>query len=140
MSTITLPQGFICIMELNDLSFPIPLEKADLSKDFIYWRQYGVFYCGSSHPCALSAFLDWKKKPIEVPDMPYYTWFGIDHNGKYRDVSENADIFLTTTPGTCYRSSVARDKIIAGYRGALTRHELFHFKNVDYLQSEMSRL
>ncbi len=105
------------------LSEPVALAQADLSKPFVYDRDFGVMYCPFGHHqnamTLLLAFAHGCADQIEVAEK-----FGLDAPG-------TADKWLETRPGAAYRSAVG-SKIRAGRRGGMTMIEKRIFGEVEY--------
>lgn len=106
------------------LSEPVALAQADLSKPFVYDRDFGVMYCPSGyHQNAMTlllAFANGLARQAEVGDK-----LGLDVP------IETADRWLETRPGAAYLSAVGA-KIRAGRRGGFTVIERRIFGEVDY--------
>ena len=105
------------------MSKPVPLASADLSRPFVYERQYGLFYVPSGlHQSAMSFLLALQH--------------GLDHGIdvaeklklKYSDGT--ADHWLEHTPGAAFKSSVGKRIQVAKHRG-LTIQERRLFGDVD---------
>lgn len=99
--------------KLYDLnaSDPVPLGLADLSKPFVYDREYGVFYVASGyHPAVMSQLLAMAHGCANQSEVAALL--------KLRDSHAMADRWLETRVGA-YRSSVS-NKVLAGRRGQLT--------------------
>lgn len=83
----------------NHMSRPVPLNRADLTKPFVYQRGYGVFYVGGGyHPSAMSLLLAWNhgyRSPISYAE---------DNDLEYS--CGTADQWLKETKGAAYLSSV----------------------------------
>lgn len=98
------------------MSDPIPLKDADLTKPFVYDREYGVFYvAGGYHPSAMSLLLAWHhgyEDPID---------YAMDNNLDY--YYDTADKWLKETKGAAFKSSVGK-RIQAGPRSNFTLGEL----------------
>lgn len=114
------------------MSRPVKLVNADLSKEFLYDRRYGVFYCQfGKHQFAMALLLAW--------DLGVENYLDIDHiklgvsDWAAREVSTFADYFLENTKGTCFKSSVGKS-IKSGKIGNLNSMELDYFYPVDYLR------
>lgn len=115
----------------SGISFPVPIDEADLSRSFVYDRRYGVFYVTfGRHHFAMALLLVW--------DLGVYNYLHIDYEklgiSEFRsdDIYEYSDYFLSKTKGTCYKSSQAKS-IKAGQRGNLNERESDYFVMVDYL-------
>lgn len=106
------------------LSEPVALGDADLSKPFIYDRNFGVMYCPFGHHqnamTLLLAFAHGCTSQVEIGDK-----LGLEVP------IETADKWLETRPGAAYRSAVGA-KIRAGRRGGLTMIEKRLFGEVEY--------
>ena len=114
-----------------NMSRPVQLNKADLSKPFLYDRRYGVFYVGfAHHRFAMALLLSLDYGEYDYLDLDH-TQFGISDFRKI-DVHGYADYYIENTEGTCYRSSLS-DNVIAGKKGHLNSNELDYFYPVDYL-------
>lgn len=83
------------------MSDPVPLKNADLSKPFVYERQYGIFYvpCGM-HPLAMSTLLAFQHGCNDAVDVAEK--LGL------RMSSGTADRWLETTAGACFKSSQSK--------------------------------
>lgn len=83
------------------MSEPIPLHLADVTRPFVYDRQFGLFYVpGGKHPFAMSFLLALQHNcadGIEVSEL-----LGIDYG------HGTAERWLTQTPGTAFKSSVSK--------------------------------
>ena len=112
-------------MDSANMSYPVPLAKADLSKPFVYDREFGVFYvpCGY-HQSAMSLLLAFKhgcKDGVDVAEK-----LNLEYS------SGTADYWLENTQGAAFRSSVG-EKIQAGKKGNLTVIERRIFGDVQYI-------
>lgn len=91
------------------MSDPIPLVQADLTKPFIYERQWGVFYTPfGRHQAAMGLLLAWQhdcKRAAHVIEK-----LGISHD-------RAADYWLEHTPGAAFRSSVGKKIQVASIKG-----------------------
>lgn len=132
--TETIPTKLKDALQAVNLEGPVPLEEADLSKNVIYWREYGVFYLwgSGSHPVAMELFYDWIHRTSDDIDE---WWLPMDRCQISMGAEECADWFLLNTPGTCYRSSQS-DEFIAGRPEYITRYETARFKNLRFLKDE----
>lgn len=107
------------------MSEPVPLATADLTRPFVYERQYGVFYVPwGKHQSAMSFLLALQQGCED----------GIDVASKLKlNYSEGtADYWLEHTPGAAFRSSVGKKIQVASGRG-LTPQERRLFGDVDYV-------
>lgn len=104
---------------------PVPLDKADLYKPFVYDRKYGVFPVSKgNHQVAMSLLLAWQyelKNGVLVADKL---------NLKYSHGT--ADYYLKNTQGTAFMSSVGKS-ICAGQKSNLNETEMDYFGKVTYL-------
>jgi hypothetical protein len=92
------------------MSDPVPLSIADLTRPFVYERQYGVIYVpGGYHPSAMSFLLALQ---LGCED-------GIDAAEKLNVTysSGTADYWLENTPGAAFKSSVGKRIQVATGRG-----------------------
>jgi hypothetical protein len=110
----------LCDFHMNK---PVPLEKADLGRPFVYERQYGLFYVPFGfHQSAMSFLLALQH--------------GLDHGIevaeklKLKYSEGTADYWLENTPGAAFRSSVGKRIQVATGRG-LTPQERRLFGDVD---------
>lgn len=97
----------ICDLCMSD---PVPLAQADLTKPFVYARQWGVFYVpGGYHPAVMSFLLA----------VQYGLDCGIDVAEKLdlRYSDGTADHWMKNTPGAAFKSSVSKTIQIASKRG-----------------------
>jgi hypothetical protein len=116
------------------MSFPVPLRKADLSKEFVYDRRYGVFHCNfGKHQFVMALLLAW--------DQGVKNYLDIDHKklnisdwGK-REIYNFADYYLENTKGTCFLSSQSKS-IKVGKKGNLNSMELDYFSPIHYSLKE----
>lgn len=113
------------------MSFPVPLAKADLTKEFVYDRRYGVFHCGfGKHQHVMSLLLAW--------DQGVDNYLKIDHkklnlsDWEAGEASSYADYYLINTKGTCFLSSQS-ESIFVGKRGNLNGMESDYLAPVKYL-------
>jgi hypothetical protein len=106
----------------------MPLDEADISKSFVYDRQYGLFYCnGGHHQQAMALLYAWTQGFDSAYDL-------LDEL-KIRDLSVLADKFIEEMEGTCFRSSVGKT-VIAGKRKNLTVIEKRFFGEIKYIVEE----
>jgi len=95
------------------LSLPEPISKADLSKPFIYDREYGVFYCNfGTHYLGMWCLLSFQDGIENLPS---------DHHVA-------ADKWLSDKSGRAFKSSVSRG-VFAGKIGCLNAIERRFFGN-----------
>lgn len=111
-----------------NMELPVPLAKADLSRPFVYCRQYGVFFVGyGHHQSAMSLLLAFEcgvRGGIEVGKLlglkfPY----------------ETADRWLEQTPGAAFKSSVS-SKVYAWRPENLTVIEKRFLGPIEFLSSK----
>jgi hypothetical protein len=115
--------------KLYDLnaSDPVPLGLADLSKPFVYDREYGVFYVAPGyHPAVMSQLLAMAHGCLNQSEVGRL--LGL------RDSHAMADRWLESQVGA-YRSSVS-NKVVAGRRGRLTPIERRLLGEVHYLLTD----
>jgi hypothetical protein len=113
------------------MSFPVPLRKADLSKEFLYDRRYGVFYCDyGKHQFAMAQILAWDLGEENYLDIDYKSLGFSDFSR--RDIYKYSDYYLTNTKGTCFLSSVS-NSIKVGKKGNLNSNELDYFYPIQYI-------
>jgi hypothetical protein len=92
-----------------EMSAPVPLEDADLSKPFLYQRAFGVSYVASGyHQVAMSLLLAFNHNLLS--GMEVARVLGID----FPDAT--ADYWLENTPGAAFLSSVGNKINIASFR------------------------
>lgn len=107
-----------------NMSDPIPLEHANLTKPFVYERRWGVFYAPFGyHQSAMGLLLAWQHgclKALQAAEK-----LGITHDAV-------ADYWLEHTPGAAFRSSVGRKIIVASLK-SLTIHERRLLGDVDFV-------
>lgn len=93
-----------------NMSNPVPLAEADLTKPFVYERRWGVFYVPFGyHAISMSLLLAWQNNcdsPIDVGDL-----LGL------RASDETADHWLEHTEGAAFRSSVGKQIQVATRKG-----------------------
>ena len=114
-----------------NVSRPVDLRDADLSKAFVYDRTYGFFYVGiGNHPHIMSMLLAFhhgyndKYGALQMADELGIRWS-----------SDTADMFLKTIIGSAFRSSQSAI-VYAGKRNNLTQSERKFFGEVKYLFEE----
>lgn len=92
-----------------DMSDPVPLSQADLTKPFVYERRWGVFYTPPGyHQHAMGLLLAWQHACHKV--IPVTEKLGIAYDGA-------ADYWLAHTPGAAFRSSVGKTIQVASLKG-----------------------
>lgn len=83
------------------LSNPVMLVDADLTRPFVYAREYGVFYVPwSKHLVAMSHLLAMQHDCKDGVEVAYKL--------KLLYSDETADYWLKNTPGAAFRSSVSK--------------------------------
>jgi hypothetical protein len=125
----TLEDKFWWAMCECNMSMPVSLRKADLTKPFVYYRKYGVFYVPfGKHQLALSQLLAW--------DLGYENFTYIDENllNIGSDICDFADYFLEHTVGTAFKSTQS-DSVMAGRKSSLNSMEVDYFSSVNYMLS-----
>lgn len=119
----TLPTGITDKMwwEMCDfnMTLPVPLKEADLSKPFIYERRWGVFYVPMGmHQGAMSLLLAFQHGL--VCGITVAEKLGLAYS------EGTADYWLEHTPGAAFLSSVGRNIQAARYDSLNAReHRLF---------------
>jgi hypothetical protein len=94
---------------------PVVLGRADLTRSFIYARDYGVFYCGAgSHQIAMSLLLAFQHGCEDGCDVAEK--LGLEYP------NATADRWLDETPGAAFLSSVGQ-KVQTKRSGSLTAIE-----------------
>ncbi len=92
------------------MSLPVPLSKADLTRSFVYDRDFGVFYVQfGNHQVAMSLLLAWQHgcdDGIDVGEKLSLNFSG-----------ETADHWLEFTPGAAFLSSVGKRIQVATGKG-----------------------
>lgn len=118
----TMPQELWWKMCDYRMSEPVPLEKADLSKPFVYDRAFGVFYVGASHHQSVMALLfAWHRDHEDYLDLDV-SGFGLREPCPI-DLAER---YLTMHVGTCFKSSVSQ-KVICGFLKNMNEKERDYF-------------
>lgn len=85
------------------MSQPVPLKKADISKPFIYDRQWGVFYTDfGHHQSAMRLLLTWQHGGLNETEICERI------NIRY---DQAADYWLQHTPGAAFLSGAPGGKI-----------------------------
>lgn len=108
-----------------NMSEPVPLARADLTKPFVYDRKYGVFYVPSGfHQTAMSVLLAFHHGLVKGVD--------VSQKLKLRYSEGTSDEWLRTIPGTCFKSSVGK-RVNAGKRANLSAVEKRFFIDIEYL-------
>lgn len=107
------------------MSRPVPLLEADLSKPYVYDREYGVFYVPMGyHQMAMTVLLSFHLGENDLVDMA--TQLGLAFS------EGTADRWLEGE-GRCFKSSVSNG-IKVGFKGNLSFAELQCFgKDIDYI-------
>lgn len=105
---------------------PLTLGEADVTKPFVYDREYGFFYVNSCWHGEvmelLLAFHHGCKNEKEISEKLKYR----------RHCGVGADLFIQTVSGTAYLSSCA--KSIQACKKNLTPSERKFFGDIDYLE------
>lgn len=108
-----------------NMSHPVALAKADLTKPFVYDRKYGLFYVPSGyHYLAMAQLLAFHhdlKRPYDVMKK-----FNL------RETSDCADYWLEHCEGVAFRSSVSK-RIKSGKPSSLNAIERRILGEVDYI-------
>lgn len=108
----------------QNLSRPVPLHEADLSKPFVYYRPWGLMYVPSGyHQGAMATLYSFQQGCLSYLDAGEA--LGIK---SYRVCETLADRFLTDIDGTAFRSAVGRG-ITAGRPSSLDARERLVFKS-----------
>lgn len=116
-----------------EMSFPVSLNEADLTKPFVYDRRYGVFYVNiGMHVFAMALLLAWDQGVHKYMRIDYKPLGISDFMGG--DACAYSDYFLENTKGTCYLPSLSKT-IKAGAKCNLNDMELDYFYPVDYLDN-----
>lgn len=93
-----------------NMSDPVPLGEADLTKSFVYERRHGVIYVpGGMHVSAMSLLLALQH---DCEDG-----IAVAEKLKLKYSSGTADHWLEHTPGAAFRSSVGKRIQVATGRG-----------------------
>lgn len=112
----------------DNMSDPLSLGKADLSKPFIYERRFGVFYVPPvHHPNGMSLLLAFQHG--------LHNGAAVGEKLRIQYSAGTADEWLRTTPGACFRSSVGK-RVQAGAPDALTVIERRLFGEIQYIFGE----
>jgi len=107
-----------------NISLPVPLAKADLTKSFIYDRQWGLFYVPfGRHQSAAATLLAFHR--------------GVDRFYEIGlQVDNLADTYYETIPGTAFKSSVGTRLVKTWSPQSLTAVEKRILGPVQYLNPE----
>jgi hypothetical protein len=138
MKTISQEQWYgLCDMGSGK---PVPLAQADLSKSFVYHREYGVFPVNfGAHQQVMALLYAWHHGYAEHGRHAAYEMLhDLREQGKAKPLSDAsllADKFLEEIEGTAFRSSVGK-KVNAGKRGNLTVIEKRWFGEITYLMDD----
>jgi len=112
-----------------EVSLPVELTAADLSRPFVYDRKWGVFYVGNGYHQAVMSLLF-------AFHNGYNDRFGAmycaEALGVRFDSSALADMYLKTIKGTLYMSTMSHT-LYAGKRSNLTPSERKFFGDIKYL-------
>lgn len=112
----------LCDAEMSD---PVVLSRADVSRPFVYDRQFGFFYVPMGrHQQAMSLLLAFHHGHSD--GLTAAGRLGLEYS------SGSADHWLEHIPGTAFRSSQG-SRVLAGRRGSLNAIERRIFGTVDYL-------
>lgn len=103
-----------------DMSMPVPLANADLTKPFVYDRAFGVFSAPSNHQFIMSLLLAWQHS------CPSGLLVGAKLGLSFP--WETADTWLLNTPGAAFLSSVSSQISVATGKG-LTPEERRLFRD-----------
>lgn len=77
-------------------SQPVPLKEADVSRPFVYGREWGFFYVSMGHhQLAMATLLTFERGNLWVASEP-------------EEASKLADLWLEKAPGAAFRSSVSK--------------------------------
>lgn len=110
---------------LDNMAGPYRLKDIDISRPFVYDRDYGAFYVPfGCHPAAMSQLLAFHHDQCDGIDVGEFLGLQYSH--------ETADAWLRDIPGTCYRSAVGAG-ITAGRPGNLSAGELRLLGDVEYI-------
>ena len=124
--TVFTQRQFYKMCDLN-LSHPVALHEADLSRPFVYDRVWGVFYCPSGwHQGAMSLLLAWHHGCDSGVDVARK--LGLKFS------CGTADQWLESVPGTAFRSSVGKH-VVAGHPAALNAVERRWLGPLQYVAS-----
>lgn len=108
-----------------DMSDPVVLGRADISKPFVYDRRFGFYYVPMGrHQQAISLLLAFHLGMNSGLDAAR------ELNVAYS--SGTADHWLENIPGTAFRSSQGK-RVLAGRRGNLSAYELRLLGPVEFL-------
>jgi len=112
------------------MSRPVSLRDADLSRPFVYDREYGLFYVPMGyHQQAMALLLAFKHGLTEG--------YAVVEQLGLRDVSEAADEWLMSHAGTCFKSSQGA-LVQCGRPNHLSVGELRQFEDVQYLAAALT--
>lgn len=110
---------------------PKPLAEADLTKSWVYDREYGVFpVAGGYHQQVMAMLYAWHKGFSRTYDLQIH--LEETEGGRRKETSYLADKFIEEIPGTAFKSSVGK-KVNAGARGSLTVIEKRFFGDITYI-------
>lgn len=101
----SLDDKFLNVMFNMGMSNPVSLNEADLTRPFVYYRKFGVFYVTQGmHQYAMATLLAW--------EMDCYNYLRIDHKSigisdfHSSEACVLADYFMDHYKGVCYMSSL----------------------------------
>jgi hypothetical protein len=109
-------------MDNVHMSGPVSLSVSTITRSFVYCREYGLFYVsGAYHQAAMSLLLAWQHKlhnGVDVADLL---------NARYS--YGTADLWIKSTPGAAFMSSVGKGRIVIGSDENLNSFERRIFGN-----------
>lgn len=110
---------------LCGMSRPVELADEDLTKPFVYDREYGLFYVNPGHhQLAMATIYAWRNGFDSYLDMP---------EGRSRlNLSKGADSLMEKYQGVAMKSSVGT-RVLAYLPSMLSETEKDHFGLIQYI-------
>lgn len=126
----------LSLLAKHNMSSPITLESANLTKSFVYDRKFGFFYvAGGSHNIAMSFLYAMHHGFNDIHKMFEHPDFS---NMKGRGsicLGEISDRYISEIEGVCFKSSVS-NYILGGSPSHINRREMTFFEGrIQFLES-----
>lgn len=119
------------VLDRNCASYPFKLTpNCDISKPFVYYRKYGLFYV----PMGYHSFVMASLMAFDHNVKNHYALLKLPEFMSYDGVQDIAHIFLEETEGVAYRSAISGSNIVCQHPSYLTAVEKRIFRYVDYSQ------
>lgn len=120
----------------HNMSRPITLERANLTKSFVYDRKFGFFYvAGGNHNIAMSFLYAMHHGFNDVHKMCEHPDFSHMKGRCSSCFDEIADRYISEIEGVCFKSSVS-NYILGGSPSQINRREMTFFEGrIQFLES-----